>query len=242
MSFDKRFRDQLARRLLFAEEVSNYRSVDWAGLRNGLTACDSWPAILNWLTHLVEALRGLDIPFFEYAEEVIKRASPIAELTISKADLVEEVDYGLVVRRLRSDMTDHALKAWTHEALLSWAPWKPHVDPELFNIQFEGDWPEGEFTGLPSPGDPVKDVDRLIPDSPGYALVVHYYTGEASSIVEFGQLRSSWTKMHEWFWGDFVIMPIAPNDADWIICYFHHNYLELGRRVGDWPHKVSADI
>jgi len=116
------------------------------------------------------------------------------------------------------------------------------VDRGLFDIQFERDWPEGEFTALPPSAAPVRDVDRLIPDTPGYALVVHYYTGEAPKVVEFRQLRPSWTKMHEWFLGDFVIMPIAPNAADWIICYFHHNYLELGHRVGDWPHKVSLDI
>jgi len=242
MSFDEQFRNQLVRRLSFAEKVSNYRSVDWAALRNGLAACDSWSAILNWLAYLVEALRGLDIPLFEYAEEVIKRDSPIAELAISQADLAEEEDYGMVVRRLRSDITDHAFRAWTHEALLSWAPWKTHVDSELFQIQFEGDWPFGEFTGIPSAGDPVKEVNRLIPDSPGYALVVHWYTGESPSVVEFEQLRSSWSKMEEWFGGDFVIMPIAPKTADWIISFFHHNYLEIGRRVGNWPHMVSVNI
>jgi hypothetical protein len=191
---------------------------------------------------LVKDFKGLDIPFLEYAEGVIERASPIAELAISKADLVEEKDYGITVRRLKSDMPDDAFRAWTHEALLSWAPWKPHVDSELFDIQFEGDWPYGEFTGRPSPGDPVKVVNRLIPDTPGYAPVVHWYTGELPSVVEYWQLRSMWNKMQEWFWGDFVIIPIAPKAADWIISFFYHNYLELGCRAGHWPHKVSVDI
>jgi hypothetical protein len=242
MSIDEQFRSQLARRLSFAEKVSNYRSVDWAALRNGLPACDSWSAILNWLAYLVEAFRGLDTPLLEYANEVIRRASPIAELAISEASLAKEEACGMVTRRLSDDSTIHHAFAWAHEALLSWAPWKPRVDSQLFDIQFEGDWPLGELTGLPSPGDPVRDVNRLIPDTPGYALVVHWYTGESPSVVEFGQLRSSWTTMAEWFWGDFVIMPISPNTADWIISFFHHNYLELGRRVGNWSHMVAVDI
>jgi hypothetical protein len=145
----------------------------------------------------------------------------------------------MVVQRLSDSFADRAF-SWVHEALLSWAPWKPHVDSELFDIQFEGDWPQEELTGLPSPDDPEGDADRFIPEIQGYALAVYHHAGRAS-VVDFGQLRSSWTKM---ICGgnDFVIMPVAPKAADWIICYFHHGYLELGRRVGDWPHKVSVDI
>jgi len=267
MSFDERFKNQLLRRLLYTKRWLNeadldWEPIDWATLQSGLDACESWLAIFDWLAYLVdEALKGSKkrkkprpwqpygetskefIPFVEYAKEVLQRDSPIAQLAISRESLKEEED-GIVVRRLRDDFTIHHAFAWMQEALLSWGSWKPHVDTELFDIQFEGDWPAGELTGLPSPGDPEAVADRLITNSPGYAIVVHYETDKAPSVVEFGQLRSSWTKikMTDWVWSDFVIMPIAPKAADWIICYFHHNYLELGRLVGDWPHKVSVDI
>ena len=264
MSFDERFKKQLLRRLSYTEKWVNedfldWNPIDWTALRRGLDACQSWSAITNWLAYLVEEeLKGSKkrkkirplppdgifarefIPLVEYAKEVIKRDSPIAELAISRASLTEEEDDGKVVRKLRDDLTIHHAFAWVQEALLSWG----HVDSELFDIQFEGDWPEGELTGLPSPADPEAIADQLITNSPGYALVVHNATDKAPSVVEFEQLRSSWAKisMTDWSWYDFVIMPIAPKAADWIIYYFHHNYLELGRRVGDWPHKVSFDI
>lgn len=129
----------MARRLSFTKKGGNVSDVDWAALQGGLATCESWPATSKWLAYLVVALKSdSTIPFVNYAKEVIKRASPIAELAISQADLVEEEDCGMVVRRLGDDISDNAF-AWMHEALLSWAPWKPHVDSELFDIQFAGD-------------------------------------------------------------------------------------------------------
>ncbi len=263
---DERFQNQLARRLSLAESELATNWVDWPALRKGLAACDSWPAIFNFLAYLIEALRGLDkpfelakgaikkdfpifqletsrgydIPIFEYAKEVIERTSPTADLEISQADLVEEESCGMIVRRLRDDLTIHHAFAWMQEALLSWEPWKPRVDSELFDIEFARGWLFNELSGQPPPFDVEAEVHRLISDSPGYALAVLYERRKAL-VVGFGQLRSSWTKM-TYESSDFVIMPIAPKAADWIICYFHHDYLELGRRVGDWPHKISVNI
>jgi hypothetical protein len=153
---------------------------------------------------------------------------------------------GIEVQRIPDEATEGALE-WGHEALLAWAPWVPHIDTGLFEVffakQYIGyevfdangeivDRKEGDESGA------QECIERIIPDGPGEAMILQYDRPRpCAAIIKLAAIRHSWKDLFGI--DDLVIIPIAPRVAEWIACYFHHGYLELGQLKDDWPHPIS---
>jgi hypothetical protein len=116
------------------------------------------------------------------------------------------------------------------EGLRAWAPWVPRIDTGLFERVFAKDI-DADDSGL------QECIERIVPDGPGEALVLQYYDYGAA-IVKSAAIRRSWKNLIQGI-DDLVIIPVSPTVADWIITYFHHGLLEIGKLEKDWPHRIT---
>ena len=137
-----------------------------------------------------------------------------------------------------------------HNLLVSPPPAVPTPSPELFDVFWKHMMVvEKGHTKLPGldvetvvmgyDDKLVEDADRTIPGligSSGPVFVTWSYAG-VKGLTDTETVITSWEKICNSGFAEDVV--IFPPDAGWIISYFHHDTLFLGkRRIQDWPHQV----
>jgi len=188
-----------------------------------------------WRKSLPGELRGS--PLDQHLGAALKRDSPLARLEISEKDLgarSQEEQSGVRIRVLRGALWEDAF-SWGQEALYTWEPWAPGLNPEFYEFVFDGDWPLDRTENAAQ-----EAVRSLVPAGRGEALALRYYD-RCAMLIDFDELRSGWDVLLAGA-DDTVILPVTPPVAAWAICYFHHDYLQVGRLMSEWPHLAKVSL
>ncbi len=92
---------------------------------------------------------------------------------------------------------------------------------------------ESDSEGLSLAGE---EIEKVVPDDDAAALVVWTYKGRAS-IIANRDVRRHWLELV--MCGSMSDALVFAPDAAWLICYFHHDYLDVARCVEKWRHRVT---
>lgn len=198
-----------------------------------LDACQT----LSCFNQIIVELRNLpsNNPLQQYAASLACYDSPILSLEINPADL-SKASCGDIepVQLLQLDKSKELFAFyWGFQALLAWENWVPKIDKGLFEILFQEAWNQTQ-------NDKVDALlEQMLHHEESQILVLRFYTGVAY-LTDAKTLQSRFYDIFE-FCDDFVFLPLTPKPAEWIISYFHHNFLEIGFLKEIWLHKVVCN-
>jgi hypothetical protein len=79
-------------------------------------------------------------------------------------------------------------------------------------------------------------VQTLVPNDSAPAIVVWTYEHRAGLVANHIVREHWWELVTDPYSNDVIIFP---PEAAWLICYFHHDHVEVGERITPWRHRIS---
>lgn len=133
------------------------------------------------------------------------------------------------------------LFAATHIVLEEEQPLPPGEDVGATTIALT---PEGPVALMQQPSEDgyvqaSRAIADLLRDDPGGDVLVSwtYYPDFGIGITDVATVRKHWAQIGGS--GPASDVVVWPPDARWVLAFFHHGWLWVGRRKGEWPHRVE---
>lgn len=236
-------------------------------LRDSLRGHD-WPPTLNSIAYgslsLLDALgRTADSEEARQAVEMARSAmhdlaewQPDLDLAIGGGDLAADHSWRGIPEALRSAVRH--LTGTTLDRTFDLAldlleappPAAPQPKPTLFTPRSQGPTAREASRRTDERGDTFIEMEdetgqiahadsavrALVPDDSAPAIIVWTYDYQACLVPNHIVRTHWWDLVSNGYASDALIFP---PDAAWLICYFHHDYIDVVERITPWRHRIS---